>query len=69
MTLVPEINNGGLSIQLVLRNTLMALEVAQRGVAIELGREMLSGSAVELATDRSLAEACLGADHRPVGLG
>lgn len=37
MALVPEINNGGLSIQLVEQNILMALEVAQRGVVLEPG--------------------------------
>ncbi|SDG02007.1 ABC transporter ATP-binding protein [Alloyangia pacifica] len=59
--LIREINDGGLSILLVEQNTHMALDVAQRGVVLELGREMLSGSAAELAADPSLAEAYLGA--------
>jgi branched-chain amino acid transport system ATP-binding protein len=59
--LIRELNSDGISILLVEQNTHMALEVAARGIVLELGREMLSGPAAELAANPSLAEAYLGA--------
>jgi branched-chain amino acid transport system ATP-binding protein len=59
--LIRELNQDGMAILLVEQNTHMALEVAARGLVLELGRVTLQGAAADLAADTALAEAYLGA--------
>jgi branched-chain amino acid transport system ATP-binding protein len=58
--LIKELNRDGISILLVEQNTAMALETASRGYVLELGSDVLEGSADALAGDAALAEAYLG---------
>jgi branched-chain amino acid transport system ATP-binding protein len=58
--LIGELNRDGLAMLLVEQNTHMALEVAQRGYVLELGRVTLQGDAATLAADPALAAAYLG---------
>ena len=57
--LIGDINDDGLTILLVEQNTHMALQVADRGYVMELGRVTLQGSAEELRGSQ-LEEAYLG---------
>jgi branched-chain amino acid transport system ATP-binding protein len=50
----------GFAILLVEQNTRMALEVASRGLVMELGRVAMQGSAQTLRNDEKLAQAYLG---------
>jgi branched-chain amino acid transport system ATP-binding protein len=50
----------GFAILLVEQNTRMALEVASRGLVLELGRVAMQGSAQTLRNDEKLAQAYLG---------
>jgi len=59
-TLLEELNQGGIGILLVEQNTTMALDLAQRGYVLELGRVVMEGSAETLAADGALTEAYLG---------
>ncbi|WP_210106555.1 MULTISPECIES: ABC transporter ATP-binding protein [Rhizobium/Agrobacterium group] len=58
--LIKELNRSGISILLVEQNTAMALDVAERGYVLELGRVVLSDRADALSRDPALAEAYLG---------
>ncbi len=53
-------NAEGLAILLVEQNTQMALEIASRGLVMELGAVALEGSAEELRRSERLAAAYLG---------
>ena len=59
--LIGELNRDGLAILLVEQNTRMALATASRAHVLELGRDVLSGAAREIASDERLAGAYLGA--------
>jgi branched-chain amino acid transport system ATP-binding protein len=59
--LIGELNRDGLAILLVEQNTRMALATASRAHVLELGRDVLSGTAREIASDERLAGAYLGA--------
>jgi branched-chain amino acid transport system ATP-binding protein len=59
--LIGELNRDGLAILLVEQNTRMALATASRAHVLELGRDVLSGTARQIATDDRLAGAYLGA--------
>jgi branched-chain amino acid transport system ATP-binding protein len=61
--LIVEIHRDGLAILLVEQNTQMALEIAGRGIVMELGRAALEGAAAELRDDERLAAAYLGDGH------
>ena len=58
--LIGELNRDGLTILLVEQNTHMALQCANRGYVLELGRVVLSGEAKSLQADSKLEEAYLG---------
>ncbi len=58
--LIRALHNDGLAILLVEQNTQMALEVAARGIVMELGRGVLEGPALELSRNERLAAAYLG---------
>jgi branched-chain amino acid transport system ATP-binding protein len=58
--LIASLRNEGLAILLVEQNTHMALEVASRGLVMELGHVVLEGSADVLRDDERLAAAYLG---------
>lgn len=58
-TLIKDLNNDGLTILLVEQNTHMALQAADRGYVLELGKLALEGSAEELQQSE-LGEAYLG---------
>ena len=60
--LLVELNRDGLAILLVEQNTHMALEVAARGVVLELGRVAIEGPASALRDDERLAAAYLGGE-------
>ena len=57
--LIGDLNNDGLTILLVEQNTHMALQVADRGYVLELGKVVIDGSAEELQQSE-LQEAYLG---------
>jgi branched-chain amino acid transport system ATP-binding protein len=61
--LIAEIHRDGLAILLVEQNTQMALEIAGRGIVMELGRAALEGRAADLRDDERLAAAYLGDGH------
>jgi branched-chain amino acid transport system ATP-binding protein len=61
--LVASLRNEGLAILLVEQNTHMALEVASRGLVMELGTVVLQGTPEVLLTDERLADAYLGSTH------
>ncbi|GDY33702.1 ABC transporter ATP-binding protein [Gandjariella thermophila] len=75
--IITEINDGGTAVVLVEQNATMALRVAHRAVALEVGELRLSGTADELARSddvqrlylgghaESEAEAAAAAEHRP----
>jgi branched-chain amino acid transport system ATP-binding protein len=58
--LITELRGEGIAILLVEQNTHMALEVASRGLVMELGRVVLEGPAQELRQSDRLAAAYLG---------
>jgi len=58
--LIAELRGEGIAILLVEQNTQMALEIAGRGLVMELGKFVLAGSAAELAQGERLASAYLG---------
>ena len=58
--LIEELNKDGLTILLVEQNTHMALQSANRGYVLELGRVVLSGEAKNLQANSKLEEAYLG---------
>ena len=61
--LIIDLRREGLAILLVEQNTHMALEVASRGLVMELGAVVLQGSADVLQNDERLADAYLGRTH------
>jgi branched-chain amino acid transport system ATP-binding protein len=61
--LVGSLHREGLAILLVEQNTQMALEIAARGIVMELGRTVLEGPATDLRNNERLAEAYLGDSH------
>lgn len=58
--LILSIHKDGLAILLVEQNTHMALEIAGRGIVMELGRAVIEGPAEQLRNDDRLAAAYLG---------
>lgn len=58
--LIVDLNQEGLTVLLVEQNTRMALQVAQRGYVLELGRVVMQGAAAELAQEQDLQAAYLG---------
>jgi branched-chain amino acid transport system ATP-binding protein len=58
--LIGELNRQGLAILLVEQNTAMALATASRGLVLELGRAVITGSAQEIRSNTRLADAYLG---------
>ena len=58
--LIVTLQGEGLAILLVEQNTQMALEVASRGLVMELGRVVMRGAAEELRHNEQLAQAYLG---------
>ena len=58
--LIGELNREGLAILLVEQNTAMALATASRGLVLELGRTVISGSAQEIRSNERLTDAYLG---------
>jgi branched-chain amino acid transport system ATP-binding protein len=58
--LIVSLHRSGLAILLVEQNTQMALDVASRGLVMELGRVVLQGPAQTLRHDEKLAHAYLG---------
>jgi branched-chain amino acid transport system ATP-binding protein len=58
--LIGELNREGLAMLLVEQNTAMALATASRGVVLELGRAVITGSAEEIQSNTGLADAYLG---------
>jgi branched-chain amino acid transport system ATP-binding protein len=58
--LIGELNREGLAMLLVEQNTAMALATASRGVVLELGRAVITGSAEEIRSNTGLADAYLG---------
>jgi branched-chain amino acid transport system ATP-binding protein len=58
--LIVTLQREGLAILLVEQNTQMALEVASRGLVMELGRVVMRGGAAELRHNEQLAQAYLG---------
>ena len=61
--LIVAIHRDGLAILLVEQNTRLALEVAGRGIVMELGRAVLDGPADTLRNNDLLAAAYLGDSH------
>ena len=61
--LIESLHRDGLAILLVEQNTQMALEVAARGIVMELGRTVLEGTAADLRNNERLAAAYLGDSH------
>jgi branched-chain amino acid transport system ATP-binding protein len=61
--LIVSLRNEGLAILLVEQNTNMALEVASRGLVMELGNVVLQGEASSLRDNERLAHAYLGTSH------
>ena len=59
-TLIVDLNREGLTVLLVEQNTRMALQVAQRGYVLELGRVAMQGTTAELAQQQGLQAAYLG---------
>jgi branched-chain amino acid transport system ATP-binding protein len=58
--LIASLRSEGLAILLVEQNTQMALEVASRGIVMELGNAVLQGPAEALRDNDRLARAYLG---------
>ncbi|MGH9191219.1 MAG: ABC transporter ATP-binding protein [Acidimicrobiales bacterium] len=58
--IVVDINAQGTSVLLVEQNATMALAIADRGVVLEQGRVVRSGSGAELLADRNIREFYLG---------
>lgn len=63
--LLKTLRNEGLAILLVEQNTQMALEVAQRGLVMELGNVVLQGSSISLRSNDRLAAAYFGHAAEP----
>ena len=61
--LIIGLRSEGLAILLVEQNTQMALEVASRGLVMELGNVVLQGVPDVLKSDERLADAYLGTQH------
>lgn len=61
MNVVAELNTQGTTVLLVEQNARAALRIAHRAYVIETGRQTLSGKAADLAHDRRVVEAYLGA--------
>jgi branched-chain amino acid transport system ATP-binding protein len=61
--LIVSLRNEGIAILLVEQNTNMALEVASRGLVMELGNVVLQGEASSLRDNERLAHAYLGTSH------
>lgn len=61
--LIVSLRGDGLAILLVEQNTNMALEVASRGLVMELGNVVLQGLAESLRDNERLAHAYLGSTH------
>ncbi len=61
--LIVDLHRDGLAILLVEQNTRMALEVAARGIVMELGRAVLEGPAAGLRDNERLAAAYFGDAH------
>jgi branched-chain amino acid transport system ATP-binding protein len=61
--LIVSLRNEGIAILLVEQNTHMALEVASRGLVMELGNVVLQGEAASLRDNEKLANAYLGTSH------
>jgi branched-chain amino acid transport system ATP-binding protein len=61
--LITGLRSEGLAILLVEQNTQMALEVASRGLVMELGNVVLQGVPDVLKSDERLADAYLGTQH------
>ena len=61
--LIVAIHLDGIAILLVEQNTRLALEVARRGIVMELGRAVLDGPAEDLRNNERLAAAYLGDSH------
>lgn len=57
---ISEIRARGTTILLVEQNAAMALDVADRGYVLELGRVVLQGSAADLAEDETVKHSYLG---------
>jgi branched-chain amino acid transport system ATP-binding protein len=57
---IEEINRSGVTVLLVEQNTQNALSVAHKGLVMELGRIVLSGSGTELLADENVRKAYLG---------
>lgn len=55
-----EISKEGVTMLLVEQNALMALEISDRGYALQNGRVMFSGSAEDLLSDEAVREAYFG---------
>ncbi len=60
--LIVSLNQGGLSILLVEQNTHKALQTANRGYVLELGKVVAEGTAEQLRTGEKLEAAYLGAE-------
>jgi branched-chain amino acid transport system ATP-binding protein len=58
--LIAGLRTDGFAVLLVEQNTHMALEVASRGLVMELGRVAMRGSAEDLRHNEKLAQAYLG---------
>lgn len=58
--MMQDLNNEGLTILLVEQNTHMALQTADRGYVLELGKVAMSGDAASLQADPRLEEVYLG---------
>ena len=58
--MMQDLNNEGLTILLVEQNTHMALQTADRGYVLELGKVAMSGDAASLQADSRLEEVYLG---------
>ena len=61
--LIVSLRNEGRAILLVEQNTHMALEVASRGLVMELGKVAMEGRAESLRDNEGLADAYLGRTH------
>ena len=63
--LIVALNGDGLAILLVEQNTQMALDIAARGLVMELGHVVLEGPSAALRASTQLAAAYLGPAHTP----
>ncbi len=58
--LIADLNQEGLTVLLVEQNTRMALQIAQRGYVLELGKVVMQGTTDELTQEQGLQAAYLG---------